>query len=88
MKTDIQIAQEAKMKPIMEITKKLNIDDDDVELYGKYKAKISLNAFNKLKDKKNGNLVLVTAINPTPAGEGKSTVTVGKECRSRWSPYH
>ncbi|HBX47518.1 MAG TPA: formate--tetrahydrofolate ligase, partial [Clostridiaceae bacterium] len=77
MKTDIQIAQEAKMKPIMDITKKLNIDDDDVELYGKYKAKISLNAFNKLKDKKNGNLVLVTAINPTPAGEGKSTVTVG-----------
>lgn len=77
MKTDIEIAQEAKMKPILEIAESLGIDDDDIELYGKYKAKLSLNILKKLKDKKDGKLILVTAINPTPAGEGKSTVTVG-----------
>lgn len=77
MKTDIQIAQEAKMKPIMDIAREVGIDEDEVELYGKYKAKIDLSIWNRLKDKKEGKLVLVTAINPTPAGEGKSTTTVG-----------
>lgn len=77
MKSDIQIAQEAKMEPIAKIAEKLNLNEDDIELYGKYKCKISLDVLNKNKDKKDGKLVLVTAINPTPAGEGKSTVTVG-----------
>ena len=77
MKSDIQIAQEAKMEPIAKIAEKLNLNEDDIELYGKYKCKISLDVLNKNKDKKEGKLVLVTAINPTPAGEGKSTVTVG-----------
>lgn len=77
MKSDIQIAQEAKMKPVLEIARGIGIEEDDVESYGKYKAKISLNVLEKLKDKPDGKLVLVTAINPTPAGEGKSTVTVG-----------
>ena len=77
MKSDIQIAQEAKKEPIAKIAEKLNLNEDDIELYGKYKCKISLDVLNKIKDKKDGKLVLVTAINPTPAGEGKSTVTVG-----------
>ena len=77
MKSDIQIAQEAKMEPIVKIAEKLNLSEDDIELYGKYKCKISLDVLNNNKDKKDGKLVLVTAINPTPAGEGKSTVTVG-----------
>ena len=77
MKSDIQIAQEAKMEPIIKIAEKLNLGEDDIELYGKYKCKISLDVLNNNKDKKDGKLVLVTAINPTPAGEGKSTVTVG-----------
>ncbi|MBU5486707.1 formate--tetrahydrofolate ligase [Clostridium sp. MSJ-8] len=77
MKSDIQIAQEAKMEPIVNIAEKLDLHDDDIELYGKYKCKISLDVMDKYKDKKDGKLVLVTAINPTPAGEGKSTVTVG-----------
>lgn len=77
MKSDIQIAQEAKMEPITKIAEKLNLTEDDIEQYGKYKCKISLDVFDKLKEKENGKLVLVTAINPTPAGEGKSTVTVG-----------
>lgn len=77
MKSDIQIAQEAKMEPIVNIAKKINLSEDDIELYGKYKCKISLDVLDKNKDKKDGKLVLVTAINPTPAGEGKSTVTVG-----------
>jgi len=77
MKTDIQIAQEAKMKPIIDIAREIGIDEDEVELYGKYKAKINLSIWNRLKDKKDGKLILVTAINPTPAGEGKSTTTVG-----------
>lgn len=75
MKTDIEIAQSAKMEPILKIAQKLGLREDDVELYGKYKCKIALEACNK--NSKNGKLVLVTAINPTPAGEGKSTVTVG-----------
>lgn len=77
MKNDIQIAQEAKMEPIVKIAEKINLKEDDIELYGKYKCKISLDVLNNNKDKKDGKLVLVTAINPTPAGEGKSTVTVG-----------
>jgi len=77
MKSDIQIAQEAKMEPIIKIAEKINLSEDDIELYGKYKCKISLDVLEKNKDKKDGKLILVTAINPTPAGEGKSTVTVG-----------
>ncbi len=77
MKSDIQIAQEAKMEPIIDIAKKMGLSEDDIELYGKHKCKISLDVLNRNKDKKDGKLVLVTAINPTPAGEGKSTVTVG-----------
>ena len=77
MLTDIEIAQQAKMLPIGEVAKSLGIDEEDLELYGKYKAKLSRGLFEKLKDKKDGKLVLVTAINPTPAGEGKTTTTVG-----------
>ncbi|MDK0571983.1 formate--tetrahydrofolate ligase [Clostridium perfringens] len=77
MKNDIEIAQSAKMEPIINIAKKIGLEDDDIELYGKYKCKISLDAIKKLENNKDGKLVLVTAINPTPAGEGKSTVTVG-----------
>ena len=74
---DIIIARNAKKKNINEIAKKLNIDDDYIEQYGKYKAKVSLEVLEKNKDKKDGKLILVTAITPTPPGEGKSTVTVG-----------
>lgn len=77
MKTDIQIAQEAQMLPITEVAKKAGIPEDDLELYGKYKAKLSDDFWDKIKDNKDGKLVLVTAINPTPAGEGKTTTTVG-----------
>lgn len=77
MKSDIQIAQEAEMKPIKEIAQGLGLSEDDIEYYGKYKCKISLDVYDKVQDNKDGKLVLVTAINPTPAGEGKSTVTVG-----------
>ncbi len=77
MKTDVQIAQEAQMKPIVEVASQLNISDDELELYGKYKAKISPDVLERLKDRPNGKLVLVTAINPTPAGEGKTTTNVG-----------
>lgn len=77
MKTDVQIAQEAKMKPIVEIAKNIGIEEDELELYGKYKAKVSLDLFDRLKDKEDGKLILVTAINPTPAGEGKTTTNIG-----------
>lgn len=77
MKTDIEIAQEAHMKPIMDVAQSLDLLDDEIELYGKYKAKINLSAWDRLKDQPNGKLILVTAINPTPAGEGKTTTTVG-----------
>jgi len=77
MKTDVQIAQECKMLPIGEIADKVGIDHEDLDLYGKYKAKVSLDVFKKLKDKPDGKLILVTAINPTPAGEGKTTTSVG-----------
>ncbi|MFL0252123.1 formate--tetrahydrofolate ligase [Clostridium neuense] len=77
MKTDIEIAQEAKMEPIVKIANNIGLTEDDIDLYGKYKCKISLDVLQRNKDKKDGKLILVTAINPTPAGEGKSTVTVG-----------
>ncbi len=76
-KSDIEIAQEAKMIPILEISKMLGFTDDEIDTYGKYKAKVNMEVFDRLKDKKNGKLILVTAITPTPAGEGKSTTTVG-----------
>ena len=76
-KTDLEIAKEAKMLPIEKIAEDLGIANEDIELYGKYKAKLSLDLLKKLKDKKDGKLILVTAITPTPAGEGKSTTTVG-----------
>lgn len=77
MKTDVEIAQEAQMQHIREIAAKLGLTEDDIELYGKYKAKISLDAWKKVKNGPDGKLVLVTAINPTPAGEGKTTTSVG-----------
>jgi formate--tetrahydrofolate ligase len=77
MLNDIQIAQSAKMLPILEVAKKIGLMEDDIELYGKYKGKISLEALRRNEAKENGKLILVTAINPTPAGEGKSTVTIG-----------
>ncbi len=77
MKTDIQIAQEAKLLPITQIAEKLDIPADDLEMYGKYKAKISDEYMERIKDNKDGKLILVTAINPTPAGEGKTTTSVG-----------
>lgn len=77
MLTDIEIAQQAKMKKITDIAKELNISDDYLEPYGHYKAKLSEKLFTELKDKKDGRLILVTAINPTPAGEGKTTISVG-----------
>lgn len=77
MKTDIEIAQEAKMLPIQEVAAKLGIEAEDLEMYGKYKTKLSKELWDKVKDRPDGKLVLVTAINPTPAGEGKTTVSVG-----------
>lgn len=77
MKTDVEIAQQAKMRPITEVAAQLGLSADELELYGKYKAKISLEAWERVKDKPNGKLILCTAINPTPAGEGKTTTSVG-----------
>lgn len=77
MKTDIEIAQEAKMYHVKDVAAQYGIEEDDLEFYGKYKAKLSDDLWNKVKDRKDGKLVLVTAINPTPAGEGKTTTTVG-----------
>ncbi|WP_425805763.1 formate--tetrahydrofolate ligase [Desulfitobacterium sp. Sab5] len=77
MKSDIEIAQEATMKPITEVASTLNLLEDEIELYGKYKAKINLDAWERVKNNPDGKLILVTAINPTPAGEGKTTTTVG-----------
>lgn len=76
-KTDIEIAQEAKLRPIKEIAAEVGLTEEDIEQYGKYKAKISLDVYRRLKDQPDGHLILVTAISPTPAGEGKSTTTVG-----------
>ena len=77
MKTDIQIAQEAEMKHIKEVAVQAGISEDELEFYGKYKAKLSDELWNRIKDNEDGKLVLVTAINPTPAGEGKTTTSVG-----------
>lgn len=77
MLTDIEIAQKAEMKPIGEVAEKLGITQDELEYYGKYKAKISNTVLKRLEDKPDGKLILVTAINPTPAGEGKTTISVG-----------
>ena len=77
MKTDIQIAQEAQMAHIKDVAATVGIEEEELEFYGKYKAKLSDNVWEKVKDRPNGKLVLVTAINPTPAGEGKTTTTVG-----------
>ncbi len=77
MLTDVQIAQSAQMKPIKEIAGALGLVEDDLELYGKYKAKISLDTISKVQNNKDGKLILVTAINPTPAGEGKTTTMIG-----------
>lgn len=75
--SDIEIAQQAKMKPVAEIAAQLGIQEDEIELYGKYKAKVSLDVYKRLADKPDGKLILVTAITPTPAGEGKTTTSVG-----------
>ena len=77
MLTDIEIAQQAELLPIRNIAEKIEIQEDDLEYYGKYKAKLSEALFKKLERKPNGKLILVTAVNPTPAGEGKTTVSVG-----------
>ncbi|MDP4162756.1 MAG: formate--tetrahydrofolate ligase [Bacillota bacterium] len=77
VKSDIEIAQNSTMKPIKEIAESIGLTEDDLELYGKYKAKLTSEALAKLKTKESGKIILVTSINPTPAGEGKSTVTVG-----------
>lgn len=77
MLTDVEIAQGAKMEPITEVAKRAGIAEEDLELYGRYKAKISPDCYEKCKDQPDGKLILVTAINPTPAGEGKTTVTIG-----------
>ena len=77
MKSDIQIAQEAVLAPIVEVAAKLDIKEDELECYGKYKAKLSSDIWERVKDNKDGKLILVTAINPTPAGEGKTTISVG-----------
>ena len=77
MKTDIEIAQSVELKPIVDVVKKVGIDYDDLELYGKYKAKLSFDKIREVEKNPVGKLILVTAINPTPAGEGKSTITIG-----------
>ena len=77
MKSDIEIAQGAKLLPILKVAEKMGLTEDDIELYGKYKSKISLDVLKRNESKEDGKLILVTAINPTPAGEGKSTVTIG-----------
>ena len=74
MLTDIEIAQQAEMEPIKNVAAKLGMSEDDIEMYGKYKAKISDEYMQSVKNNENGKLILVTAINPTPAGEGKTTV--------------
>ncbi|EGP5668516.1 formate--tetrahydrofolate ligase [Enterococcus faecium] len=77
MKSDLQISQETDLEPIIEVASKLDLKEDDLELYGKYKAKINFSGINRSKDNAEGHLIVVTSINPTPAGEGKSTITVG-----------
>mgnify|MGYP002283148427 CR=1 FL=1 len=74
---DLRIAQEAKMDKIVDVAARLGLSENEIELYGNFKAKIDLSVMNRLETAKNGKVILVTAINPTPAGEGKSTTTVG-----------
>ena len=85
MKTDIQIAQEAEMLHIREVAAKVGIEEEDLEFYGKYKAKLTDELWSQVKDRPDGKLVLVTAINPTPAGEGKTTTSVGLTVRAAGS---
>ncbi len=75
--SDLEIARNVELKNITKIAKKLEIDENDIEMYGKYKAKISDTVYKKVKNKENGKLILVTAINPTPLGEGKTTISIG-----------
>lgn len=77
MKTDIEISQQTKLLPIQEVGRQVGLEEADLELYGPYKAKISLEVLHRLEDKPDGRLVLVTAMTPTPAGEGKTTNTIG-----------
>ncbi len=77
MPSDLEIAQTAEIKPIAEIAQSMGLSDDDIDLYGKYKAKVSLDVLKKFSDRPNGNYVVVTAITPTPLGEGKTTTAVG-----------
>ena len=77
MLSDIEIAEQAVLDPIADVAQKVGLSSDELEFYGKYKAKIPLNAIKSRSDKKDGKLVLVTAMNPTPAGEGKTTVSIG-----------
>ena len=84
MLSDIKIAQNTELRPITEIAEKAGILEDELELYGKYKAKIANHAWDRIKDRENGKLILVTAINPTPAGEGKTTTTVGLQVGSSY----
>ena len=81
MKSDIEIAREANMQPIQTVAEKLDITADELDLYGKYKAKLTDELWERIKDRPDGKLVLVTAINPTPAGEGKTTTTVDLDRR-------
>ena len=77
MKSDLEIAQEAKLKPIIEIAKSIGLDEDDIEFYGKYKAKIKLEILEKLKERPKGKYIDVTATTPTPLGEGKTVINIG-----------
>ena len=77
MLSDIEIAQQAKLKPIVDVASQIGLAEDDLDLYGKYKAKVHLGVWDRIKDRPNGKLVYVTAITPTPAGEGKTTTAVG-----------
>ena len=77
MKTDIQIAQEATLQPITKVAEQLGVTEDDLELYGKYKAKFSQDLIKRVQNQPDGKLILVTAINPTPYGEGKTTISIG-----------
>ena len=77
MLTDIEIAQQAVLKPVAKIAEELGIEEDELEPYGRFKAKLNDALYNRVADKPDGKLILVTAINPTPAGEGKTTTTVG-----------
>lgn len=74
--TDIEIAENTELKKITEIAKEIDVPEDEIEVYGKYKAKISDKLYEKLKDKENGKLILVTAMSPTPLGEGKTTISI------------